>query len=122
EVGTLERLDLKSSGDNEVLLVDTRPDYLAGNAEEGLVLDHPEYQSTTDPKDMPRFDGEILASMKKAVKEERGMFITGYRDPLDEAEAKLHWGAFEPVYYDLEADGEKRSTGWVVLVQDVMVE
>lgn len=122
EVGSLEQLDVKSSGDNEVLLVDTRPDYLTGEAKEGLLLDHPEYRSNIEPKDMPRFGGEILAAMNKAVEEDRGKFITGYLDPLDEADAPLHWGAFEPVYYQVSEDDEKRSTGWVVLVQDVMVE
>jgi len=123
DLGSFEGLERSLSGGNQVLLVDTRPDAVAGKPGEGLILDHPYYRTNVDPEDPPRVSQEVLVKLKTAITNGENQFLIGYTDPLAENKDQLFWGAYEPVEVTLkDEEGRKLSTGWVVVAQSEVFE
>ncbi|QDT00655.1 protein kinase domain-containing protein [Adhaeretor mobilis] len=123
DLGSFEGLEASLRGINQVVLVDTRPDAVAGKAGEGLILDHPFYSHKADPENPPRVSDEVLAKLKTATTNGDGQFLNGYTDPLAEKKEQLFWGAYEPVEVTLKSEEDRKlSTGWVVLAQAEVFE
>jgi serine/threonine protein kinase/class 3 adenylate cyclase len=116
-------LEKELAGGNEVVLINLNEDFVEnGQRRRGLILHHPELK----PGNLARIDDEMLAAINAANPLESAEFkgeehfLSGYRDPLS-AHGMRYWGAFEPVHYDVERDGDEDDRiGWIVLVQQPM--
>jgi serine/threonine protein kinase len=108
----------------EVVLIDLRDDYLSGAPQRGLILHH--RRSEQFGKDAPpqRLSGEmlaridaVLAAQKPTGNQQRQNFLGEYADPLSTGSERKYWGAVERVILT-QPSGERRDTGWLVLVQE----
>ncbi|HEX6963099.1 MAG TPA: protein kinase [Lacipirellula sp.] len=119
-------LEKDLAGGNEVVLISLNEDFVEnGERNRGLILHHPELK----PGNLARIDDEMLAAIDAAEPLESDQFsgeehfLVGYQDPLSGNGGELYWGAFEPVRYDVERDGDSGDRiGWIVLVQRPMDE
>jgi serine/threonine protein kinase/class 3 adenylate cyclase len=112
DLGDFEILEREFRGENQVILVDMRDDYIEQTAKQGLILHHPRENEWNETELPPRVSPEVLA----AFKQEPSGFLPSYADPLSPAQQRF-WGAYEPVVYQLQGESTPRTTGWVVLAQ-----
>lgn len=114
---------LKADGDMsqnpvEIVMVDTRPDYLGGTfgvdePKQGLILYHRELQKTENTYRVG--DKNLKRLMSKRQMGSKPM-LSEYDDLFDRNQNR-YWGAYAPVVID--KPGEKVATEWYIVAQEV---
>ena len=127
ELGAFEVLNPTVQKGKDVVLVDLREDFLAGqdvSGQRGLILNHPFLKLKEKESHPPRVEAKVLGDMQSKPEG----FIAAFHDPLalkTKTEVS-YWGAFQAVSYtirDVQTDSpQEMNAGWMVLVQAPAIE
>jgi eukaryotic-like serine/threonine-protein kinase len=124
----------------KVALVDLRPDWIGGNENSGLIIDHPDLLeartrlSDSDSVAQIRLGQESvekLRKLQKVVRQRRQLhggvspgrsslpdaIDRAYRDPTEAGESTCI-AAFEPVFVPGRSEGQD-DIGWMIIIQDL---
>ncbi len=102
----------------EIIMVDTRPDYLGGTygidePKQGLILYHRELQKTENTY---RVSAPILESLLSKPRMGRNPMLGEYTDQFSRNRSQ-YWGAYAPI--NIERPGEKLATKWYIIAQEI---
>jgi hypothetical protein len=124
-LGDFTVLEEKLQRPLEVLLVDLGQDNVEATGRRGLLLHHRDLERFQSPLHPLRLAPEVMHDIEAAIATSRGRgestrwIIENYTDPL-QRDAKIYWGAVEPVI--IAGRNAHRDTQWLVIVQEPMAD